>query len=259
MTEDVVLVEKKDRVFLLTVNREAALNALNYRIMARLEEIFESLEADRETLVVIITGSGRKAFVAGADVREIKEAGKGRTAFITKGQQILSKIRKSNKVVIAAVNGYALGGGCELALACDFRLASENAKFGLPEAGLGVMAGYGGTQLLPRLIGPGRAKYLMLSGTMLTAGEALTFGLVEKVCSSDALLEEAKSLAEKIASSGPLAIQGTKRAIDAGLELPVDEALRLELEIYDKVANSQDAENGLSAFMEKRKPLFRGE
>ncbi len=258
MVEEEVLVEKADRVVLLTINREAALNALNNRIMLRLEEIFETLEADEESAVVILTGSGSKAFVAGADVREIKDAGSGRTAFITRGQQIFSKIRKSNKVVIAAVNGYALGGGCELALACDIRIAAEDAKFGLPEATLGVMAGYGGSQLLPRLIGPGRAKYLMLSGTMLTAAEAHAWGLVEKVCRRETLMEEVRNLAGRIASAGPLAVRGCKRAIDVGLELPIEEALRFELEIYDKVANSLDAEEGLSAFMEKRKPVFRG-
>ena len=258
MAEEEVLVEKADRTVLLTINREAALNALNNRIMLRLQEIFETLEKDEDSLVVIITGSGSRAFVAGADVREIKDAGSGRTAFITRGQQIFSKIRRSSKVVIAAVNGYALGGGCELALACDIRIAAENAKFGLPEATLGVMAGYGGTQLLPRLIGPGRAKYLMLSGTMLTAAEAHAWGLVEKVCDGETLMEEVRGLAGRIASAGPLAVQGCKRAIDVGLELPIEEALRLELEIYDKVANSQDAEEGLSAFIEKRKPVFRG-
>ncbi len=258
MAEEGVLVEKADRTVLLTVNREAALNALNDRIMLRLDEIFRTLEDDEDSLVVIITGAGSKAFVAGADVLEIKSAGSGRTAFITKGHQILSRIRRSSKIVIAAVNGYALGGGCELALACDIRIAAENAKFGLPEAALGVMAGYGGTQLLPRLIGPGRAKYLMLSGTMLTAAEAFAWGLVEKVCGRETLMEEVRSLAGKIASAGPLAVRGCKRAVDVGLDLPLEEALRSELEIYDQVANSLDAEEGLSAFIEKRKPVFRG-
>ncbi len=258
MAEGEVLVEKADRTLLLTINREAALNALNTRIMLRLQEIFETIETDADPLVVIITGAGSRAFAAGADVREIKDAGSGRTAFITRGQQIFSKIRRSGKVVIAAVNGYALGGGCELALACDIRIAAENAKFGLPEATLGVMAGYGGSQLLPRLVGPGKAKYLMLSGTMLTAAEALACGLVERVCSGETLMEEARKLAGRIASAGPLAVRGCKRAIDSGLELPLEEALRLELEIYDKVANSQDAEEGLLAFIEKRKPVFRG-
>jgi enoyl-CoA hydratase len=258
MTGDEVLLEKDGPVAVVTVNRVGALNALNNGIMLRLEEIFEALETDEASRVVIITGSGSRAFVAGADVKEIKEAGKGRTALITRGQRVLSKIRTSSKVTIAAVNGYALGGGCELALACDIRIAGENAKFGLPEATLGVMAGYGGTQLLPRLVGPGRAKYMIFSGEMLSAAEAFAWGLVEKVYSDQRLMEEVKNLAWKIASAGPLALRGCKKAIDAGIEYPIEEALRLELEIYDGVASSGDAEEGLSAFMEKRRPLFRG-
>ena len=258
MDKDWVIFKKEGAVAYITINREEALNALNDSIMQKIDGIFRDLEADDSIIVVIITGAGEKAFIAGADVREIKEAGNGRTAFITKGQHVLSKVRTSTKVVIAAVNGYALGGGCELALACDFRMASENAKFGLPESTLGVMAGYGGTQLLTRLVGPGRAKYMMFSGAMLTAAEAYQFGLVDKVCSKEALMDEANALARKIALCGPLSLRGTKIAIDEGIEMTLDEALKLELEIYDKVSNSQDAEEGLSAFLEKRKPIFRG-
>jgi enoyl-CoA hydratase len=253
-----VIFQKEGAIAYITINREEALNALNDSIMQDIEEIFDELEYDKQTLVAVITGAGKKAFIAGADVREIKEAGKGRTAFITKGQQIISKIRTSSKVVIAAVNGYALGGGCELALACDMRIAADNAKFGLPEATLGVMAGYGGTQLLPRLIGPGKAKYIMFSGAMLSAEEAYRFGLVEKVYSSETLMDEVGALAKKIALCGPLSLKGCKRAIDEGIKLTLDEALKFELEIYDKVANSDDAEEGLSAFLEKRKPVFKG-
>lgn len=258
MNGENVLLKKEGAVAHITISREKALNALNKGIMEGLDATFRELERDGNILVVIISGAGEKAFVAGADVREIKEAGKGRTAFIRKGQQILSRIRTSSKVVIAAVNGYALGGGCELALACDIRFASENAKFGLPEATLGVMAGYGGTQLLARLIGPGRTKYMMFSGAMLNAEEAYRFGLVEKVCSAQNLLMEVNKLAQKIASGGPLALRGCKQAVDKGIELPLEKALEFELEIYDRVANSADAEEGLSAFLEKRKPVFTG-
>jgi enoyl-CoA hydratase len=258
MKEKHVIFKKGGAVAYITIDREEALNALNEGIMQEIDKIFRDLEQDDTIIVVVITGSGRKSFIAGADVREIKEAGKGRTAFITKGQHVLSRIRTSSKVVIAAVNGYALGGGCELALACDFRVASENAKFGLPESTLGVMAGYGGTQLLTRLVGPGRAKYMMFSGAMLTAVEAFQFGLVDKVCSKEALMDETEALANKIALCGPLSLKGCKRAIDEGIEMPLDEALKFELEIYDKVSNSQDAEEGLSAFLEKRKPVFTG-
>ncbi len=258
MGNEVVLFAKDGAVAYLTVNRGAALNALNNEVMLRFEEIFKSLETDEAIKVVVITGSGSKAFVAGADVKEVKEAGKGRTALIAKGQQIISGISASSKVVIAAVNGYALGGGCELALACDLRIASENAKFGLPEATLGVMAGYGGTQRLSRLVGPGRAKYIMFSGAMMSAAEACAWGLVEKVYPADTLMEEVKALALKISSMGPVAIRGCKNAVDGGMQLSLEKALRYEIEIYDKVANSEDAEEGLSAFLEKRKPVFRG-
>jgi enoyl-CoA hydratase len=256
-TDDIIL-NREGAVAYITINREEALNALNESIMQRLDDMFRELEEDETIIVVVLTGAGKKAFVAGADVKEIKEAGKKRTAFITKGQQIISRIRTSSKVVIAAVNGYALGGGCELALACDIRVAAENARFGLPEATLGVMAGYGGTQLLTRLIGPGKAKYIMFSGAMLTAAEAHQYGLVEIVYSKETLMDEVSALAKKIAACGPLSLRGCKQAIDKGIELPLDEALKFELEIYDKVANSQDAEEGLSAFLEKRKPVFTG-
>ncbi|OPY63839.1 MAG: 2,3-dehydroadipyl-CoA hydratase [Syntrophorhabdaceae bacterium PtaU1.Bin034] len=250
--------EKKGSIAYITLDRPEALNALNRSVLGTIDRIFTELEEDNEIIVAVITGAGEKSFVAGADVREIKEAGKGRTAMITEGQHVLSRVRTSSKVVIAAVNGYALGGGCELALACDIRIASENAKFGLPEASLAVMAGYGGTQLLARLIGPGRAKYMMFSGMMLNAEEAFRFGLVEKVCAKETLMDEVDNLAKKIASFGPLSIKGTKRAIDGGIELPLGEALKFELELYDKVANAGDAEEGLSAFLEKRKPVYRG-
>jgi enoyl-CoA hydratase len=258
MDKESVIFKKEGAIASITINREEALNALNDGIMQKIDAIFQDLETDNSVIVAVITGVGEKAFIAGADVREIKEAGKGRTAFITKGQHVLSRVRTSSKIVMAAVNGYALGGGCELALACDFRIASENAKFGLPESTLGVMAGYGGTQLLTRLVGPGRAKYMMFSGAMLTAAEAYQIGLVDKVCSKEMLMDEAHALARKIALCGPLSLKGTKRAIDEGIEMPLEEALKFELEIYDKVSNSQDAEEGLSAFLEKRKPVFRG-
>ncbi len=258
MKDENVIFKKEGSIAFITINREEAHNALNSSIIDRLSEIFHAMEQDEDIVVVIITGAGQKAFAAGADVREIKNAGPGRTAFITRGQEILSRIRNSSKVVIAAINGYALGGGCELALMCDLRIASENAKLSLPEAGLGVMAGYGATQLLPRLIGPGKAKYMIFSGIMLNAREAYEIGLVEKVCSSDELMKETIALAEKIASSGPLSMKGSKKAIDGGLDLSLEEGLRLELKIYDEVANSEDAEGGLTAFLEKRKPTFKG-
>jgi len=258
MDGEEILFKKEGRVAYVIINREKSLNALNHRVITRFEEIFSELEHDDEVIVVVITGAGRKAFVAGADVKEIKEAGDKRTELIQKGQEIFFKIRNSSKVVIAAVNGFALGGGCELALACDIRIASEDAKFGFPEAKLGLMAGYGGTQLLPRLLGVGRAKYLMFTGDMLTAAEAYQFGLVEKVCSSETLMEEVNTLARKISTNGPFALKACKRAINGGTVLPLDDALKLELEEYGKVAHSSDAEEGINAFLEKKTPIFQG-
>ena len=258
MDEQDILYTKQDSIAFITINRVEALNALNNSVLTKLDKILDDIEHDDAIIVAVITGAGKKAFIAGADVGEIKEAGSGRTAFITGGHRTIHKIKTTSKVTIAAINGYALGGGCELALMCDFRVAAENAKLGFPEAGLGVMAGYGGTQLLPRIVGPGRAKYMILTGAILTAREAFEFGLVDKVSPAESLMEEVTGLAQKIAASGPLSIKGSKEAIDRGLAVSLEEGLKIELEIYDKVANSEDAENGLSAFLEKRKPVFRG-
>jgi len=258
MNSEEVILRRKGKVVYLLINREKALNALNLNVMKKLDQIFSELESDEEVLVVIITGVGSRAFVAGADIKEVKEAGNHRTEVIRKGQEIFSKIRNSSKIVIAAVNGFALGGGCELAMACDIRIASENAKLGFPETTLGLMPGYGGTQLLPRLIGIGRAKHMILTGESLTAQEAHQFGLVEKVCSFDNLMDEVDRLAKKIASNGPFAVKACKRAIRRGMELPLEQALRIEMEEYDGVARSEDAEEGLTSFMEKRTPTFTG-
>jgi len=253
-----VILNKHGPLAYLTIDREKAYNALNSAIMERLEKIFLELEHDEEVMVVVITGAGHKAFVSGADVGEIKEAGDTRTNLIKKGQEVFSKIRNSSKVVIAAVNGYALGGGCELAMSCDIRIASDNAKFGLTEAKLGLMPGYGGTQLLPRLVGMGAAKYLIFSGELITAREAYRLGLVEKVCSSENLMDEVNDLAKKISSNAPLAVKACKKAINAGTKLSLDDALKLELDIYDKVARTKDAEMGMAAFLEKKPLTFKG-
>lgn len=258
MDQGDLIVRKDGQVLLVTIRRETALNALNRNILEKLAAVFEGLEDDNDTRVVVITGFGRKAFVAGADVREIKDAGAARTEFIRMGQNVFYRIMTSRKVVIAAVNGYALGGGCELALACDIRIASESASLGMPETGIGVMPGYGGTQLLSRLLHVGMAKYMIFSGTSVNAAEALQLGLVERVYPDGVLMEEVEKLARKIASAGPVALECCKKAIDAGMGLPLQEALKVELVEYDKVARSRDAQEGLSAFLEKRKPVFTG-
>jgi len=258
MSSEEVILRKEGRVVYLFINREKALNALNLKVMTKLDQIFSELESDEQTLVIIITGVGLKAFVAGADIHEVKEAGDKRTEVIRKGQEIFFKIRNSSKVVIAAVNGYALGGGCELAMACDIRIASENAKLGFPETTLGLMPGYGGTQLLPRLIGMGWAKYMIFTGETLTAMEAYRLGLVEKVCGLESLMDEVNRLAKKIASNGPLAVKACKRAIHKGMELPLKQGLGIEIEEYDRVSRSKDAEEGLTSFMERKPPTFTG-
>ncbi len=258
MSTEEVIFKKDDRVAFITINRQEALNALKRSIMQRLDELFIELEQDDEVVVALITGSGQKSFVAGADVKEILDAGEGRTALITKGQQIFSKIRNSSKIILAVINGYALGGGLELALACDIRIASDNAKFGLPEAKLGLMPGYGGTQMLSRIAGVGLAKWMMFTGDMVGAAEALQCGLVQKVCSREMLLEEATDIARKIADNGPFALKAIKRAINRGIELDLDTALKAELEEYDKVARSHDATAGMEAFFAKRVPVFTG-
>lgn len=258
MSSEEVILRKEGKVAYLLIHREKALNALNLNVMIRLDQIFSELESDEQTFVIVITGAGSRAFVAGADIHEIRQAGANRVEAIQKGQEIFFKIRNSSKVVIAAINGYALGGGCELAMACDLRVASENARLGFPETTLGLMPGYGGTQLLPRLIGVGRAKYMLFTGEALTAMEAYQFGLVQKVCSLESLMDDVNRLAKKIASNGPLAVKACKRAIHKGVEFPLEEALRVEMEEYGRIARSQDAEEGMTSFIEKKIPTFTG-
>ncbi len=242
----------------VTVDRPEALNALNRGVLADLEGIFRDLDRSPEVRVVVVTGAGEKAFIAGADVREIQEAGEARHELIDDGKRILRSIGNSSKVVIAAVNGYALGGGCELALFCDLRIAAEHAKFGFPEAKLGVMPGYGGTQLLPRLIGPARAKHLLFTGEIVGADAAYRLGLVDKVCPSGTLTDETEKLARTIAANGPVSLRCIKTAVDEGSALPLADALAVESREYRKVARSQDAETGLAAFLERRPPAFQG-
>ena len=258
MNQEEILFRKEGGVAYVTIQREEALNALKWSIMQRLDEIFTELERDDEVVVVVITGAGQKSFVAGADVKEIQDAGEGRTALIAKGQQIFSKIRESSKVVIAGINGYALGGGLELAVACDMRVASEKARFGLPEAKLGLMPGYGGTQMVPRLAGIGMAKWLMFTGEMLTAAQAEQCGLVQKVCKHESLSAEVDAIAKKIAANGPFALRAIKRAINGGTGLEIDAAMKVEMEEYDKVAHSEDAMAGMEAFFAKKSPAFKG-
>ncbi len=254
-----LLVEKNDGIATVTVNRPSSLNALNKVVLLELQQVFEELENDIEVLAVIITGTGSKAFVAGADITELQKlsALEARDASIL-GQSVFSRIENLSKPVIAAVNGYALGGGCELAMSCDIRIASETAKFGLPELRLGVIPGYAGTQRLPRLIGKGHAKNLILTGDQIDAQEAYRIGLVTKVVAPDALLMSAKEVAAKIASNGRVAVKLAKSAINKGMDVDFESGQAYEAEIFGMCFATEDQCEGMTAFVEKRKANFVG-
>jgi enoyl-CoA hydratase len=208
---------------------------------------------------VIVTGAGSKAFVAGADINELTEQGAtGGRARSVLGQRVFRRLEQCGKPVIAAVNGFALGGGCELAMACHLRVASEQAKFGQPEVKLGIAPGYGGTVRLPRLIGRARALELLLTGEMIDAQEALRIGLINRVVPADRLLSEAEALLRSILANGPLAVRACLEAVDAGLEMTMDQALLFEANYFGLLSSTQDMREGTKAFVEKRKPVFRG-
>lgn len=254
-----LLVEIRDGIAFLTINRPDKLNALNKETMQELKKAFEHFRESEEVKAVIVTGAGEKAFVAGADISEIHELDMNTgEAFSVEGHEILTLIETLPKPVIAAVNGYALGGGCELALACHIRLASENAQFGQPEVKLGIIPGYGGTVRLPRLVGKGKAMQMVLSGGMLSAKDARCFGLVDEVYPASELLSKAEELARTIISMGPLAVATAIRAINEGLELPLAEAKKLEARLFGEICATEDMKEGTKAFMEKRKAQFKG-
>lgn len=254
-----VLIEKSDRIAWVTLNRPEKLNALNHEVLQSLEETFSALEHDPEVGVVVVTGAGEKAFVAGADIAELKalDTASARVQAL-RGQAVFQRIESLSKPVIAAVNGFALGGGCELALACHLRIAGENARFGLPEVSLGVIPGYGGTQRLPRLVGKGVALDLILSGEMVPAADALRMGLVSRVVPPAELKAAAEKLARTILSRGPLALRSALAAVNEGLEMPQDQGLRYEAALFGLLAASQDMQEGMGAFLEKRPAQFRG-
>jgi enoyl-CoA hydratase len=258
--DDILKSEIDGSVATLTLNRPAVLNALNRDLLTMLEETLDAFTGDSSLRAVIITGTGERAFAAGADIAELAElpgavAGehKART-----GQRITQLIEALPVPVIAAVNGFALGGGCELAMACDFRIAAENAKFGQPEVNLGVPPGYGGTQRTARLLGPGMALFMCLTGETIDAAEALRIGLVQRVVPIGELLPEARRIAGIIAAKAPLAITATKRAIREGAALPLAEGLALEALHFGAMVSTNDFREGTRAFLEKRKPVFEG-
>lgn len=260
MQYETILVERDGATAIITLNRPKSLNALNERVLSELVDAMAALESDAGIKAVIITGSGDRAFAAGADIGELSrlpDSGAA-TAKAKAGHRVTHAIEHSRLPVIIAINGFALGGGLELAMAGDFRIASSTAKLGQPEVNLGIIAGFGGSQRLPRLVGQGMASFLLLTGESIGADEAKACNLVERVVPPEQLMPEAKRLAEIIASKGPLAIAATKRAIHKGLQINLHDALELEAEEFGKVAASNDAREGTKAFLEKRKADFKG-
>ena len=252
-----IVLEKEGNVALVKLNRPKALNALNTETLKEIDCVIEEISGDKEIYAVILTGEG-KAFVAGADISEMKEmnAIEGKEFGIL-GNGVFRKIEKLEKPVIAAVNGFALGGGCELAMACDIRIASVKAKFAQPEAGLGITPGFGGTQRLARLVGEGIAKELIYTCDMINAEEALRIGLVNKVVEPETLLDEAKAMANKIAKNAPIAISQCKAAINRGLQMDIDSAVLYEAEAFGMCFATEDQKEGMTAFVEKRDKNFK--
>jgi enoyl-CoA hydratase len=242
----------------VTINRPKALNALNSQTLKELGMVIDEIKEKDDIKVVIITGSGEKSFVAGADIKEMQNlnAMEGRK-LARLAQRVFSEIEHMPQVVIAAVNGYALGGGCELASACDVRLVSKNAKFGQPEVTLGITPGFAGTQRLPRLVGRGIAKELIFTGNMIDAEEAYRIGLANKVYDLENLMEEAKKMAEKIASVGPVAVTLSKAAINDGMNMDTESAYKYEADIFGLCFSTEDQKEGMSAFVEKRRADFK--
>jgi enoyl-CoA hydratase len=259
MAFSTLLYAVSDGIARITLNRPDKLNALNGVVIAELGDAIGHVEGDPGVRGVILTGAGPKAFVAGADVTEIAEQGatEGKARALT-GQLVFRRLERCGKPVIAAVNGFALGGGCELAMACHLRVASESAKFGQPEVKLGIGPGYGGTVRLPRLVGKGRALELLLTGQMIDAQEAWRIGLVNRVVPADRLLDEAEQLLRTILENGPLAIRACLEAVDAGMEMSLDQALLLEANHFGLLSGTGDMREGTRAFLEKRKPVFQG-
>ena len=254
-----LLVETNDGIAVVTINRPDKLNALNDRTVDELDAAFTALGADAQVRGVILTGSGEKAFVAGADIAELSTQspvdGKERSI---RGQKVLDRIEDLGKPVIAAINGFALGGGCELAMACHIRIASENARLGTPEVKLGIMCGYAGSQRLPRLVGKGRALEMLLTGEMVDALEALRIGLVNRVVPREKLMGEAEGLLRKMLANGPVSLRFTIEAVNSGLELPLAEAQYLEATLFGLICTTDDMKEGTKAFLEKRPAKFTG-
>ena len=249
-----------DGIARVTINRPDKLNALNAIVIAELDDAVTRMETDSAVRGIIVTGAGTKAFVAGADINELTEQGvSGGQKRALLGQQVFRRLERCGKPVIAAVNGFALGGGCELAMACHLRIASDTAKFGQPEVKLGIAPGYGATVRLPRLVGQARALELLLTGDMIDAEEAKRIGLVNRVVPAARLMEESEALVRTILGNGPLAIRACLEAVDVGWDMTVDQALLLEAGYFGLLSATEDMREGTRAFVEKRKPAFKGQ
>jgi enoyl-CoA hydratase len=258
MSFENVRTQTRDGIHFITIDRPKVLNALNAQTVEEIGRAFDAVRDDDNVRCVIITGGGEKAFVAGADINELAQmtptTGK---ATAERGQRVFSNIERFPKPVIAAINGFALGGGCELALACHIRLASERAQLGLPEVTLGIIPGYGGTQRMARLLGKGKALELILTGERISAEEAERIGLVNRVVPQEQLLAVAEELARKIASRGPLAVRASIEAVMSGSDMPFAEGQFLEATLFGLLASTEDMKEGMAAFLEKRQAQFR--
>src|ERR1700752_896148 len=259
MTFSNILLEKKNSIAYVTVNRPKVLNALNMATMEELRSAFHEIKNDAGVRVVIMTGSGEKAFIAGADIGELaKHDAVSGKEYPHRGQSVLDLIENLGKPVIACINGFALGGGCEIAMACTMRLAGDNAKLGQPEGKLGSFPDYGGAQRLARLVGKGLAMQMVLAGEMITAQEAHRIGLVNEVVAVAELIPRAEAIAAKIIANAPLAVQYAMEAVNKGMEMTLSEGLYLEAVLFAVACSTEDKTEGTKAFLEKRAPVFKG-
>ena len=255
-----IVFEIKENVAVVKFNRPKALNAVNWEVLREFSDILDEIETDKNVRALVLTGEGKRAFVAGADITEVsKFSPLDARRFSRDGHNILFRLEKLPIPVIASVNGFALGGGAEIAMACDFIYASENATFGLPEIKLGVIPGFGGTQRLSRLVGKAVAKELCMTGEMISAGEAKEIGIVNKVFPSDRLWEETMKTANLIASKGKVSLRAVKECIDRGSDMDLHKGCFMEIDAFSLCMVSPDAKEGMRAFLEKRKPEFKGE
>jgi enoyl-CoA hydratase len=259
MSFDNLLVEREERIAILTIQRPQRLNALDARTLDELRDAFLAVQHDNQIRCIILTGGGDKAFVAGADINELaKDTPESARQRALRGQHVFGLIENLGKPVIAAVNGFALGGGCELAMACTLRLAADSARFGQPEVNLGLIPGFAGTQRLVRLVGKTKALEMILTGTPLTAQDALAAGLINRVVPAAELMKEARALATDLAAKAPIALRYAMEAVNLGAEMPFTDACQLEAALFGMVTTTHDMREGTSAFLEKRKPDFKG-